>query len=87
MSQDEPEVNGLDGSGAWPSVDGRAADGAAAPAGWVDPDTGSHTERLGRRLAELYNENTLLRARLRRLEDEMRAADDGHGRSINRRRD
>ena len=39
-----------------------------------EQDSRGHAERLGQQLAELYNENTLLRERVRRLEKAMRRA-------------
>ena len=46
----------------------------AAPGAQDEQDIRGHAERLGQQLAELYNENTLLRERVRRLENEMRRA-------------
>ena len=38
-----------------------------------EPGISGHAERLGQHLADLYNENTLLRERVRVLEQQMRA--------------
>ena len=46
----------------------------AAPGAQDERDTRGHAERLGQQVAELYNENTLLRERVRRLENEVRRA-------------
>jgi hypothetical protein len=38
-----------------------------------EPGISGHAERLGQHLADLYNENTILRERVRVLEQQMRA--------------
>lgn len=55
---------------------GRGPD-ADAPVGGVRQELGEWAEKLIRLLAELYNENTLLRHRVRMLEREMGRASEG----------
>jgi hypothetical protein len=46
---------------------------ATEPGPENEPGFRGHAERLGQQLADLYNENTLLRERVRVLEQRMRA--------------
>jgi hypothetical protein len=54
------------------TMDEPESDGHDAPA-LEDEAIRGHAERLGQQLAELYNENTLLRERVRVLEQQVRS--------------
>jgi len=56
-------------------VDEPEAAGADRAASGLEDETGirGHAERLGQQIADLYNENTLLRERVRVLEQQVRA--------------
>jgi len=54
-------------------VDAPEQDKRPTPGPEEEPGISGHAERLGQHLADLYNENTILRERVRVLERQMRA--------------